>query len=179
MAVSMKRILIIGCGGAGKSTFAKKLSGILHHELIHLDMLYWKGNWIPTPSDTWTRIVRSVIKKREWIMDGNYSGTLPMRLKRADTVIYFDFPTVQCLWNAALRVIKGRFLGARRSDVPETCRERFDLDFFSWIFNYNRKHRARFMALLSGHKNRKNIFIIRGYAEANALLDRIGAMNGR
>ncbi len=76
----MQRILIIGCSGAGKSTFARHLHRFLpQHELIHLDRYYWRPGWIETPADEWEIIVNDLISKEQWIMDGGYAGTIGLR----------------------------------------------------------------------------------------------------
>ncbi len=77
----MKKIIVIGSGGAGKSTFSKQLGNALNIEVVHLDALYWKPNWVKTSRDEWTKIVRDLLEHDSWIMDGNFGGTREMRLK--------------------------------------------------------------------------------------------------
>src|SRR5688572_30960534 len=77
----MKRILVIGSGGAGKSTFARRLGKILSIEVIHLDSIYWRPGWIETPKQEWKKRVEHLIAGDSWIMDGNYSGTLQLRFE--------------------------------------------------------------------------------------------------
>ncbi|MBI4979757.1 MAG: topology modulation protein [Spirochaetes bacterium] len=166
----MKRIMIIGCGGAGKSTFAKRLHDILGYELIHLDLLYWKANWTPTPKEAWVRTVASIIQKDSWIMDGNYNSTIPERLARADTVIYFDFPAIVCVYNAVVRVIRSRLSGMKRSDIPENCPERINFEFIKWIIGYNRTNRPAYLGMLS-EMHDKNIYYIKNYSDADKLLN--------
>ncbi|MGH9842177.1 MAG: hypothetical protein ACREEM_25785 [Blastocatellia bacterium] len=112
---SMRKVLVIGSGGAGKSTFAKCLGERLHIEVIHLDMLYWNPGWIETPKAEWLRAVEELVKRDAWIMDGNYSGTLDLRLKACDTVIFLDLPRLTCLWRVLKRVVQYR--GRRRPDM--------------------------------------------------------------
>src|SRR5271166_397069 len=89
----MERILILGCAGAGKSVLARKMAAALSLPVIHLDRHYWRPGWIEPDESTWTAQIRNLVQQRTWIMDGNFSGTLPMRLTAADTVIYLDLPT--------------------------------------------------------------------------------------
>ena len=84
----MQRILVIGCCGAGKSTFSKKLQSILKLELIHLDQYYHKPNWEEPKKGEWDKIVNSLLQKPSWIMDGTYNRTMDVRIKSADTIIY-------------------------------------------------------------------------------------------
>ena len=84
----MRKISIIGSGGAGKSTFAKRLSSILEVPVYHLDSMFWKPGWVETEREEWADLQRSVCEKSEWILDGNYGGTIDVRLRTSDTVIF-------------------------------------------------------------------------------------------
>ena len=136
----MKKILIIGSGGAGKSTLARELGTILDLEVIHLDTWYWNPGWVETPKAKWQSIVQDLTLRESWIMDGNYSGTLDVRLSVADTVIFLDFPRILCL----ARIIKRRFMytGQSRPDMASDCPERLNWEFLKYIWSYpiNRRH---------------------------------------
>jgi adenylate kinase family enzyme len=123
----MKKIIVIGSGGAGKSTFSKQLGNALNIQVIHLDALYWKPNWVKTPRDEWTEIVRNLLERDSWIMDGNFGGTREMRMKACDTVIFLDIPSRVCLY----RVLKRFFLnrGKTRPDMADCCNEKIDMEF--------------------------------------------------
>jgi len=121
----MQRILVTGCCGAGKSTFSKKLQSILKLELIHLDQYYHKPNWEKPEKAEWEKTVNSLVQKPSWIMDGNFSGTMDVRIKSADTIIYLDYPTLKCFWRIIKRIVK--YHGVLRSDMANGCKEQFDL----------------------------------------------------
>ncbi|MEH2257160.1 AAA family ATPase [Nostoc sp.] len=123
----MKKILIIGSGGAGKSTLARELGTILSLEVIHLDAWYWNPGWVETPKTEWQSIIQDLTLRESWIMDGNYGGTLDVRLSVADTVIFLDFPRILCL----SRVIKRRFTyaGQSRPDMALDCPESPSITF--------------------------------------------------
>ena len=93
----MKRISIVGSGGAGKSTFAHQLADILHLPVIHLDALYWQPGWVATPQDEWRDKQQQLVQQECWIIDGNYTSTLDVRFAVADTIIFLDFPRFRCL----------------------------------------------------------------------------------
>src|SRR5438034_11750677 len=86
----LKRILVIGSGGSGKTTFARRLAERTTLPLIHLDALYWRPGWDPTPADEWRARVEALANEPAWIMDGNYGGTLDIRLAASDTIVFLD-----------------------------------------------------------------------------------------
>lgn len=99
---SMKRVIILGSCGAGKSVFAKKLAGFTSLPLHHLDKLYWKPYWEESDIDDFTKRLLVLINDKEWIIDGNYSRTITLRAARADTIIFLDYPR----WLCIVRVLK-------------------------------------------------------------------------
>lgn len=152
----MKRILIIGSSGAGKSTFAKRLHEATHIKLVHLDHLYWKPNWIEPSKDEWRKTVGQIAKDEEWIMDGNYSGTLEMRIEPCDTVIFLDMPRVVCVYRILKRV--AFYKKRNRPDMADGCDERFDFSFLKWVWDYPNRSKPKVEALLAKHLSEKTIF---------------------
>jgi len=86
----MRKVLVIGSGGSGKSTFAKHMGQLLNIKVIYLDTLYWNFGWLETPKADWLKTVEELVKRDSWIIDGNYSGTLDLRLRACDTVIFLE-----------------------------------------------------------------------------------------
>jgi len=157
--MSSKRILILGCSGAGKSTLARSLHKELDLPIIHLDQHYWKPNWIESTKAEWTAKVAELIKDDEWIMDGNYGGTLDMRIERADTIIFKDASTFTCLYRVIRRIFKYR--GQVRPDMTEGCIERFDLEFFHYVLVYNLVRRKTILKKISAFDQDKQVIITR------------------
>lgn len=166
----MKRVLIIGCGGAGKSTLSKELSSKTGIKIIHLDCHFWLPGWQMLEKEKWEKMTDEFIARDEWIMDGNYGSTLDKRIDRADTIIYMDFSKYRCLFNAFRRMLRGRFLKEKRSDLTEGCDEKIDMEFYKWIWNYNKNHRAEMYEKLEQIKKDKKVFIVRSYKEKRKLL---------
>ena len=137
----MKRIIIIGCGGSGKSTLARKMGEKLNLPVVHLDRLYWNPGWQEVSSAEFDEKLAAELSKPQWIIDGNFSRTMPQRLAACDTVIYLDYNSFVCLWGVICRVVKS--YGKTRPDMGEGCPERFDLVFLKWVWQYNRKNRDR------------------------------------
>lgn len=137
----MKRVVVIGSGGAGKSTFSRRLGGITGIEVIHLDGLYWRPNWEKTPVDEWERTVAGLVEGESWIMDGNFGGTRKMRIAAADTVIFLDVPRLRCIYRVLKRALK--FRSKSRPDMASGCNEKIDAEFIGWIWNYPSRARSR------------------------------------
>ena len=142
----MERILIIGCSGAGKSTLARKLGQLTGLPVVHLDSLFWKPGWVESSREELDARILAAMEDAQWILDGNYCRTLPMRLQRCDHVVFFDFPRWLCLWGVLKRVVSG--YGRVRPDMPEGCPERFDWEFLVWIWNFPKNVRPRILLAL-------------------------------
>ncbi len=143
----MERILIIGCGGAGKSTLARQMGEKLDIPVVHLDKLFWHPGWVESGDEEMDAKILAELKKPQWIMDGNYNRTIPKRLQYCDTVIYLDFSRWACLRGVAKRIITT--YGRVRPDMGEGCPERFDPDFLKWVWHFNGKNRERYYRLLN------------------------------
>lgn len=142
----MRKVLVIGSGGAGKSTFARHLGALLALEVIHLDSLYWSAGWIEMPKPEWQRIVEELLNRSAWIIDGNYSGTLEMRLEACDTVIFLDISRVVCVWRLLKRGMIYR--NRRRPDMAQGCPERLSWEFIKWVWEYRKQSRPKIVRLL-------------------------------
>ncbi|MEN8076607.1 DNA topology modulation protein [Clostridioides difficile] len=151
----MKKIIVIGCGGAGKSTFSRKISKKLNIPVYHLDKIFWNKGWIETQREKFDNDVKEILTKDKWIIDGNYLRTLDMRAEKADTIIFINMPTYLCLY----RIIKRRlmYIGKSRPDMAEGCPEGIDFDFFKWVLTYNKKIRPNILTKLKSYKDKKII----------------------
>lgn len=162
----MKKILIIGSGGAGKSTLSRRLHDATGIEVIHLDKVFWRPNWIETPKDEWEKTIENLLKKDAWIMDGNYGGTLEMRIEACDTVIFLDLPGTICVWRAFRRSLFYR--KDSRPDMAAGCAEKIDLEylkFLKWIWDYPRRTKPKVEALLKQFQNTKKIVRLKSTKE--------------
>jgi adenylate kinase family enzyme len=146
----LQKILILGCAGAGKSTFATELGQKLGIEVIYLDSLFWLPGWVATPRPVWREKVTALCQKERWIMDGNYNNTLQLRLQYADAVVYFDFPRLKCLWGAVKRRII--YSGKTRPDMGAGCNEKLDVEFVKFIWNFNKTEKPQALKLLGEFK---------------------------
>jgi adenylate kinase family enzyme len=135
----VKRVMIIGSGGAGKSTLARRLGERLEIPVVHLDAHFWKPGWIPTPKAEWLETELELMRPEAWILDGNFGGSMDARLALADTVIFMDLPRLTCI----ARVLKRRVQhhGRSRPDMAAGCPEKIDLEFLRWIWDFPRTKR--------------------------------------
>jgi adenylate kinase family enzyme len=163
----VNRVIIIGCGGSGKSTLSRILSEKINLPVVHLDKLFWKEGWINISKEEFDILLNKELKKEKWIIDGNYDRTLKERLKRCDTIIYLDYPRRTCLLGVVKRVISS--YGRTRLDMAAGCPERFDFEFMKWIWNFNKKHRENFYNTLKEEKNKK-IYIFKNRRECNEFI---------
>jgi len=168
--VSMKRIMIIGSGGAGKSTFARQLGEILNLPVHHLDAYYWKPGWVPTPNNEWDNFQESLVQEKSWIIDGNYGRTHDIRMKQADVIILLDFSR----WITVYRVIKRRIMyhGKTRPDLNENCPESFDLEFIKWVWSFKKTRIPGIMEKLMEYQNKK-IMVLKSPKQVRRLLDKV------
>lgn len=132
----MERIIIIGCGGAGKSTLARQLGEKLKLPVVHLDRLFWKPGWVQVSQEEFDALLQEELSKEKWIMDGNYSRTMSQRVEKCDTIIYMDFSRMACLRGVLKRFLTN--IGKSRPDMGAGCPEKIDLEFLKWIWNYNK-----------------------------------------
>ena len=165
------RIVVLGSGGAGKSSLARQLGGILELPVIHLDRLFWHAGWVPTPREEWIRVQRELVAGERWILDGNYGGTLPERLAAADAVLFLDLPRWTCLARTIGRTLRAG--GLPRPDMAEGCPERMGLPylrFLWWIWKYPSRSRPRLLARLSDLPEGARVLRLRSAREVEVLV---------
>ncbi|MFL6755492.1 MAG: topology modulation protein [Sphingomicrobium sp.] len=166
----MQRVLVIGSPGSGKSTLATELSRTTGLPLVHLDQEHWRPGWIEPPRDEWQRQVTEIVGRDRWIIDGNYSGSLELRLGRADTVIDLEFPAWLCVWRIVRRVATS--WRKVRPDMAEGCPEQVNLEFLVYVATFPRRARKRTDAKLAGFRGTR--VTLRSPAEVRRFLARIG-----
>jgi adenylate kinase family enzyme len=167
----MKRVCVVGCGGAGKSTFAQKLGEVTGLPVLYLDVYFWRAGWIQRETDEWRSIVFDLLKNDRWIMDGNFNGTQDIRFARADTIVFLDLPRYRCMLNAVKRIFIYR--NKRRIDMAEGCYEGFDFSFYKWIWSYKKKHGKIVKERLNRLKDEKDVVVLKNYEEMDKYLEKI------
>jgi adenylate kinase family enzyme len=168
----MRRVLVIGSGGAGKSTFAEMLGARTGLPVIHLDSHFWRAGWQETPREEWAARVDGLLRRDEWVMDGNYGGTLERRLAACDAVVFLDLPRTLCLWRIVARSI--RYRGRTRPDMAEGCNERMTWEFVRWVWDYPRTRRPGVLKRLGELSEGQRVFRLRSRREVRRFLKASG-----
>ncbi|WP_430603631.1 hypothetical protein IGJ02_001199 [Enterococcus sp. DIV0724b] len=167
----MKKIILIGSSGAGKSTLSLKLGEKLDIEVFHLDKLLWKPNWEMTDREYQNEIQNNLIMKPSWIIDGNYGGTLDIRMKAADTIIFLDRNRFVCIYQILKRVKK--YNGITRPDMQNNCPEKFDLSFLKWVWNFPNKQRIDILRILQTVPKTKKVIVLKNKKQIQLFLDEL------
>jgi adenylate kinase family enzyme len=165
----MDRIAIIGCGGSGKTVLARRLAEHLGLAVTNLDAVYYDDQWNPTPAEKFAETQRELVAADRWLIEGNYASTLPIRLARADTVIFLDLPALTCLYGIAQR--RWRYRGGQHADGVY---DRITWSFIKYILGYRRSMRPRVTALLAEHRQHARYIRLTSRRQANRFLHHLG-----
>lgn len=160
----MQKIIIIGCPGSGKTTFAEKLHQLTGLPLYYLDAVWHKPDRTHIPREEFDERISEIFKTPEWIIDGNYNRTIEMRLQQCDTVFLFDLPTEVCLQGAVERLGKGRY------DLPWIETE-LNSEFEGFIKEFSKVSLPKIYEMIDKYKDAKNVIVFKSRDEANNYLD--------
>ena len=161
----MKKIIIIGCPGAGKSTFARALSATTGIPLFYLDMIWHKADKTNISREEFDQRLGVIMTGESWIIDGNYQRTMEWRIKECDTVFLLEFPKEICLEGAEKRV------GKAREDMP-WVEETLDEDFKVFIETFHEKVLVKIYHLLNLYKD-KNIIVFKSREDINHYIENL------
>ena len=162
----MKKAIIIGCPGSGKSTFARKLQDISDLPLYHLDMIYWTPDRTIIPKEEFLEILSEILAQEQWIIDGNYASTMEMRMQACDTVVFLDYPPELCLAGAQERK------GKARPDLPWVeSNDSDDSEFMEYIQKFHELNRPTILSLLEKYSDKK-IIIFHSREDAEIFLQK-------
>jgi len=168
-SVAMRRIMIVGPAGSGKSILARELGAVLDLPVIHLDAHFWLPGWVEPPLDVW----RERVLGETWIIDGNYSNTFDLRFAVADTIVFLDFPRHICLSRVIARSL--RSFGRVRPDMAPGCRERLDGAFLRWVWTYPSQRRPAMVRRLEEAEGHMQVIWLRNASDIRAFLRTLSA----
>ena len=162
----MKRAVVIGCSGSGKSVFSRKLRDVTGLMLYYLDMIWHKPDGTNISREEFDEKLRSIMSRDSWIIDGNYQRTLETRIKACDTVFLFDLPTETCIEGALSRI------GKKREDMPWFENE-LDPQFRQWIESFRENQLPEIYRLLEKYKNGRQIVVFRTREQADKFIEKL------
>jgi adenylate kinase family enzyme len=128
----MRRVIVVGPCGAGKSTLARRLATILHMPVYHMDQFIWSAGWIQTPLEQWRAAVERAVRGDAWVLDGN--PTSAYAYCAADTVVFLDLPRSTCIGRVVRRI--ATTFGRVRPDMAPGCPEKLDWEFLRYVWDY-------------------------------------------
>ncbi len=169
----MKKVLLIGCLGSGKTVFSKILSDKTGLPVVHLDKICHRDNWTKFSKEEADRLIQLELEKSEWILDGNFNRTIEHRLKYCDTVFYFELPVIVCIFSVIKRTIQN--YGKVRDDVADNCIEKFDrrkIPFYKFIITFNLQHKKKYREMLENTKD-VNVIIFKSRSEVKKYLNKM------
>jgi len=157
----VKKTLIVGCPGSGKSFLSNKLGILTGIKVYHLDDLYWEEGWKEKAPEDWIKIQKKLVNKDEFIIDGNYLKSLEFRIKHSETIIYMDKGLMRCLFGFTKRTIKN--LIGKNVDLPQKVKEQKGyritengfFDFCKFIIKFHLSQKKELNELLSKYKSQK------------------------
>lgn len=158
-----RKVLVMGSPGAGKSTFARRLGEATGLPVIHLDQHFWNSGWVATPPELFRQRVEALVAQPAWIMDGDYGGTMDLRMSAADTLIYIDMPRWLCMWGVFTRSF--RAFGRTRPDMAPGCPEKFSWEFYVYAWKYHREKKPQRFAWLARYPEKAVVITGRLAAE--------------
>lgn len=167
----MEKVLVVGCPGGGKSTFAARLRGLTGLPLYHLDQIWHRPDRTTITPGEFDRQLAALLARERWIIDGNYQRTLELRLQACDTVFFLDYPTALCLEGALARV------GKPHPDLP-WVETRPDPDFLQAIRDFPIQQRPALCALLARYREGRRMFAFQDRGETEAYLQALAAAKG-
>lgn len=150
----MKKVIVIGSPGAGKSTFSRKLRTVTGLPLYHLDMIWHKPDKTNISREELVQEQKKIMENQSWIIDGNYLSTMELRLENCDTIFLLDYPLEVCLAGAKARI------GTKREDIPWLETE-FDEEFRQWILDFPKDQLPVIYQLLEKYGQNRNVHIFR------------------
>ncbi len=163
----MEKVIVIGCPGSGKTTFAEKLHKCTGLPLYYLDAIWHKPDKTHIPREEFDERIKEIFETSQWIIDGNYGRTLEIRLKECDTVFLFDLPTEVCIQGATERIGKGRY------DLPWLETE-LDPEFEIFIREFPETTLPKIYDLIEKYKAEKEVVTFKSRKAADDYLKKFG-----
>ena len=162
----MRRVAVIGCGGSGKTTLARELTGRLGLPVVHADFVVYRNGDAPRSEAEWRADLAALADGDAWVIDAMKVSTLEQRVERADTVVFLDLPRRSCYAGVLRRRLRYRGLVDRERGIAD----RITLEFLRWIWRFRREARPRILAILGRHAASTRVVVLRSRREIGRFL---------
>jgi adenylate kinase family enzyme len=171
----MQRVLVMGCPGAGKTTFALTLADKLSVPFVSIDRLYWQPGWREPNTADFAALISKEAEKPAWVMDGDYlrRGAGELRRARAHAIVWFDLPRRVCLTSALRRIVTT--YGQVRLEMAPGCPERLDWEFLKYIWTYQVEQRPKLLNYFAALRADQRLMTFTARAQAATFLASAGA----
>jgi adenylate kinase family enzyme len=166
---SVDRIAILGCGGSGKTTVGRRLAAHLNVPLTHLDGLYYDSYWNTLPPEKFAALQEEIVAGPRWVIDGNFTASMPIRFARADTVIFLDIPPIVCLWG----ILQRRYKYRGGQHAAQGVYDRITWNFIRYVMGFRRSMRPRVRAMISQHATHADVVILTSRRAARRYLETV------
>ena len=147
--LDFSRVCVIGSAGSGKTTFSKKIGNLIGITPTHLDKILLGENWTDLTHEQHVQILKPIVDKPTWLIDGMWSKTLDMRYKNATLVLFLDYKPAVCAWRAMTRSLK--HMGKQRDDLAPGCKDKLDLKFYKYILGFRKGCRLKVLQAMQDH----------------------------
>jgi adenylate kinase family enzyme len=171
----VRRVVVTGPVGAGKTELARELGDRLDVRVLHLDKLFWGPGWVATPPDEWEARQRRELAAETWIVDSQFDDMLPDWLDAADTVVFVDASPLLCLWRVSRRRLGRQASAGTPAGTDPSSFHRALLKFLRNQWRYRRLVRTQLLADLARERDRRQVVILRRGADAQAFLGSVGS----
>ena len=167
----MRRIVVTGPAGAGKSELARKLGRRLGIRVLHLDTVFWKPGWVPTPPQEWEAIQRRELAAAPWVAEAQYDDMLPDWLETADTVVFVDASPLRCLWRVSRRRLDRHASPGTPAGTEPGALHRALRKFLRNQWRYRTRVRGELLAELARERDGRRVVVVRRRRDAAAFLE--------
>jgi adenylate kinase family enzyme len=157
----VNRVAVVGPVGAGKSSLAAELGRRLGVRVLHLDTLFWKPGWVPTPLDEWEAVQRRELAATAWIADAQYDDILPEWVEEADTVVFLDVSPLVCLWRVGRRRLDRGGSGATPAGTEPGAVHGALRKFVRNQWRYRTRVRRELLAELAQKRAGRRVVVVR------------------
>ncbi|MGZ3338656.1 MAG: hypothetical protein ACXU9B_02685 [Reyranella sp.] len=144
----MRRVVVFGTTGSGKSRLAERLAARTGLRVIELDALFWGRDWQGAPIELFRHRVERETRDDGWIVVGNYGQVRDLVWRPADTLVWLDLPLSLVMWRLTRRTV--RRVATKEEMWGTGNRETWRNAFFSrqsillWALKTHQRNRRRF-----------------------------------